>query len=338
MFKKINAIAVILFTVTGCGPVLREVRHPGGYPGYLLDQKTFDASRSKQLQLYRAALIMAMAARMGTATIRDGKDADAFVDYLGAASDEINYAAANIYPVNGQPPCAVHPYLSRADVPKVATPVPNLPCLGGYFSLFESDVPMMEARITRLMLAALPEDRARSFLQDVGKGNIFSAAWNAIGAASEATGGLHRASGVYRTGLELLAANMDRCREKSASDTERSKSIGEPDTPPDRAIFEQDKSTVWDASQCLGLSHDKFFASPDEAVGGNIGASVTLNSLQAIMRVARTACMRLQINTEMDRIDDIAERYNIRTSQCKIVNFSPRLRPGTNFPPPPLIP
>lgn len=334
MFKKINAIALILSTVTGCGPVLREVRHPGGYPGYLLDQKTFDASRSKQLQLYRAALIMAMAARMGTATIRDGKDADAFVDYLGAASDEINYAAANIYPAGGQAPCAVHPYLSKSDVPMLPTPVPELPCLGGYFSLFESDVPMMEARITRLMLAALPEDRARSFLQDVGKGNIFSAAWNAIGAASEATGGLHRASGVYRTGLELLAANMDSCRDKSASDTERSKAIGEPDTLPDRAIFEQDKSTVWDATQCLGLSHDRFFASPDEAVAGNLGTRVSLNSLQAIMRIARTACMRLQINTEMVGNDTVESRYVVRLKQCGFVEFSPRLRPGTILPPP----
>lgn len=357
MFARSIALAVILSVMTGCGPVLREVRHPGGYPGYLLDKRTFDASRSKQLQLFRAALIMAMAARMGTATIRDGKDADAFVDYLAASADEINYTAANIYPV--QPPrveslplagidlpCAVtnrsNPnsptsakQAEQAEQAAVEASAPAIPCAGGYYSLFESDMPMMEARILRLMLAALPEDRVRSFLQDVQKGNILSAGWNAIKAAAETTGGLHRATGVYRSGLELVAANMDVCRPESDVDKRRRETAKEASRAPDFAMTNQEKSTVWNAAECLGLPHDQLVGDSNEAVGANLGATVSRATFHAIMRIARTACVRLQINTDAVPIDKIDQRFLERMERCRVVAFDPRLRPGVIIPPAP---
>ncbi len=357
MFARCVALAVILSFMTGCGPILREVRHPGGYPGYLLDKRTFDASRSKQLQLFRAALIMAMAARMGTATIRDGKDADAFVDYLVASADEINYTAANIYPV--QPPwvgslpppgidlpCAVtnrsNPIsptsAKQAEQSAVEASAPAIPCAGGYYSLFESDMPMMEARILRLMLAALPEDRVRSFLQDVQKGNILSAGWNAIKAAAETTGGLHRATGVYRSGLELVAANMNVCRPESDVDKRRREKAKEADITAVFAITNQEKSTVWNAAECLGLPHDQLLGDSNEAVGGDLGSTVSRTTFHAIMRIARTACVRLQINSDAVPIDKIDQRFLERMERCRVVAFDPRLRPGIIIPPAPAAP
>lgn len=331
MYGKIGAIALIMATTAACGPVLREVRHPGGYPGHLLDQRTFDASRSKQLQLFRGALIMAMAARMGTATIRDGKDADAFVDYLAAASDEINYAAANIYPINGQPPCTVtglHPYTPPNGAPLISVPADYVACAGGYYSLFESDVPMMDTRITRLMLAALPEDRVRSFLQDVAKGDVLSAGWSAIKAVSETTGGLHRATGVYRTGLELVAANMTTCRRVSKVKPVGSDLASRSTASDDSAIDAQQSSTVWDAAECLGLSHDELFSNSNEAKGTELGSSVSEDTLHAVMRIARTACMRLQINTDVAG-NLIPTRIETRNKQCALVAFKPRARPDS---------
>ena len=338
MRKRISASLLIIAMTTGCGPILRDVRHPGGYPGYLLDKRTFDASRSKQLQLFRAALIMAMAARMGTATIRDGKDADAFVDYLAAAADEINYAGASLYPVDGQLPCKVkgaNPYISPVDGLPTLPPANYVACTGGYYSLFESDVPMMEARISRLMLAALPEERVRSFLQDSAKGNVLSAGLNAIRAVSEAAGGLHRATGVYRTGMEVEAANMTTCKPKSGQPINTlgaNTALASKD-----AIEAQEHSTVWDAVECMGLSHDDLFSSPDEAKGTELGKTVSVSSFDAIMHIARTACKRLQINTDMEPMDpkltasEIAGRVTVRDDQCRHIVFRPQARPGSEL-------
>lgn len=276
---------------------------------------------------------MAMAARMGTATIRDGKDADAFVDYLAAATDEINYAGASLYSVDGQLPCKVkgeNPYLTMINNRLTPTPAPAdyVACAGGYYSLFESDVPMMEARISRLMLAALPEERVRSFLEDSAKGNVLAAGLNAIRAVSEAAGGLHRATGVYRTGMEMVAANMTKCKSKSGRP-------GGTALASQAAIDAQERSTVWDAVGCMGLSHDDLFSSPDEAKGLELGKNVSPDSFHAILRVARTACKRLQINTDMGTMGttatapEIAARVSVRDGQCGHIVFEPAPRPGS---------
>ena len=87
-----------LFALSGCQTILtKEFRHSGGYVGYQLDKRTFDASESKKLQLLRANMIMAMAARLGADTVQNGEDATAFAQYLQTTANEINYTAANIY-------------------------------------------------------------------------------------------------------------------------------------------------------------------------------------------------------------------------------------------------
>ena len=112
MRKFVAFLSSVSLVASGCTPIAQELRNPGGYPGYVLDRHMFDASRSKEMHLLRAAIILAMASRMGTATVRDGAEADSFATYLAAASDELNYAAANVYGTGSDPAEA----LAHADV------------------------------------------------------------------------------------------------------------------------------------------------------------------------------------------------------------------------------
>lgn len=289
MIRKFAALGCTCLFLAGCTtPVLKEVRHPGGYPGHMMDQRMFDASSSKDVQLFRAALIISMAARMSTATVRDSKDADAFADYLASAVDELNYTAANIYAdTQGNAPCEI-----REEAPIL----PDRTC-SGYFANFESDIPLLEGRIVRLMLAALPENRARAFLEDVGSGNVLSAAWSAIRAVGEAAGGIRRATGVYRSGLEVIGLHA---------------------CPAD--AFDQRTATVRDAAQCLGLSDTSIFVNPDEREIGAV--RIRRDAFRAVLLTAQTSCARLPVSSE----GAIAQQAVTRNALCARITFAPAAR------------
>jgi len=109
--RKLTILAVASsLALQGCAAITADLRHPGGYPGRLLDKRAFDSSESKQVQLLRFTIIMAMAARMSGETVRTSEHADAVAKHLGATADEINRAAANIYAIEGAAkpgPCSV---------------------------------------------------------------------------------------------------------------------------------------------------------------------------------------------------------------------------------------
>lgn len=264
---------------------VKEVRYPGGYPGYLLDKRTIDSSQAKSVQLLRAAMIVAMASRMATATIKDGKDADGFADYLAAATDEINYTAANIYKVKpaGTEPC------------KVGDAESAEPCRAYYIN-FESDIPLLEARVVRLMLAALPENRAREFLKDVAKGDVIGAAWSAIRTVAESADGLRRSAAVFRSNLEL-AAVLQPCGQK----------------------FDQRTDTVSKAAGCFALPEETLFSDKRVLLTQPVGE----NAFHSVMLIAQTACARLPLNSD----GNITDKSKQRNEQCERVRFSPAYRP-----------
>lgn len=285
------AIACASLALTGCTKALiQEVRHPGGYPGSLLDERLIDASEQKSVQLLRAAVVIAMAARMATATIRDGKDADAFAGYLASATEELNYAASNLYPVGEEQeePCSVNSS-SR-----------DRRCRA-YSVNFEADVPLLEARVIRLMLASLPENRAREFLQNVTKGDVLGAAWNAIRAFSEAAGGLRRSAAVFRSTLELSAV-LKPCEN-----------------------FVEATDTVKEAAGCFQLPPDKLFAK--ERV--KLTEKVLLGAFKAMLLLAETSCASLPLNSE----GDLLSKAEVRNDACEKVRFEPAFRP-TRLPTP----
>lgn len=289
MRKGICLAAMIALLATGCTPIREELQYPNGYTGYVLDQHSFNAAYSKHLQLLRAAIILAMASRIAMATVRDGHDADAFADYLAAASNELNYAAADVYGAGGVKSCA-----AAADAPA-----------GGcqaYYANFESDLPLLEARIIRVMVSSLPEAQAKKFLADVQKGNAIGAALTAIRTVYQSAVGLDRAAGVYRSGLELTAASVN-C------------------VP--GATFDAKTETVLAAATCLGLPANKLT---------HITASLSERSTQdadnefplgAVMLIAETSCVHLPLTTD----GSAPGQVDRRNADCKLVKFSPQFRP-----------
>ncbi|WP_054589071.1 hypothetical protein [Sphingopyxis macrogoltabida] len=346
--------------LSGCGAITRDLRHPGGYPGHLLDERTFDASESKKVQLLRFTIILAMAARMGGETVTDAKEADAIADYLAAAADEINYAAANIYPSDGGVACrvgdveqparplpgqiarldaavadaeraaqdagrsaqvataaetSVRAMLASGNPPAIATaaaPEPAVPPCNGYFVNFEADVPLIEARMMRLLFATLPRDHVRKFAEDIQKGNFLGSAWNGLKVVFVGIKGLHTASGTYRSGQEAVVANLDRCSSKSA-------------VAPDYDEYDETRWTVKQAVACLGISADNLFGPhPGEIAGEDMRIDVSGKTFMALMQLARTSCVRLPIGTADNSNSELAAARSRRAALCDRLRWNPK--------------
>ena len=218
---------------------------------------------------------LALAARMGQATVR-GEDADAFALDLRAAAREINYAAADLYPVAGAPAnlCHVDPGTDTGAIP--TTPDAAAKCLG-YRVNFESEVPLIEARLIKLVVAALPTDKARQFLAAVTKGDVLGAAFKALGTFRSLAAGLHFANGSFRTGLEIVATQTE----------DGNCSLDKQGT---RVLYDQDEHTVRQAVGCLGLPTDSIFSLTTRDLQI---AHVSPTAFDALMRIANGACTAL---------------------------------------------
>lgn len=286
-----------LLISTGCTPILKEVRYTGGYPGYILDQRTFDASASKQLVLLRSALILAMAAEMSRLTVR-GDDGDAFSSHLAAATKEINFAAADVYDTKTD---------GTGNV--CITARPDDKNCSGFYANFEGGIPLLEQRILKVMLAALPTDKARKFLDDASRGNILGAAWSAVRTVAKGAGGLHFAFGRYRSGLEIVAEQMGtRCKGPK---------------------FDPASMTVIEAAECLGLSQSDLFGSPEreatrQDLRGDKNGLVQKGAFLALMRTVAAACVDLPYSGD---VATIAASRNIRGNNCNHIGFEPTARP-----------
>jgi hypothetical protein len=330
MKKSVVIVAVVVSLVSsGCAPILREVRYPGGYPGHMMDKRTFDASANKRLQLLRGAMVLAIAARIGEASVR-AEDGDGFARLLGNATAELNHAAANLGMGTGRMctvgtsnavPGAIVPlapaYIPAAPAaPAVAPAMPVVPpgpvpleaappvapdsgC-EGYYVNFEADVARIEARVTRAMVAALPTDRAREFLNKLGTGDLLSSAWSALGAGADIAGAFHRGAGVYRSGLEVVAAGMDGCDAKEAT------------------------MTVLDAADCLELDREHLFDAKD-ATADRFLKEISPNAFHAIMRIVRTSCVALPLSNELE-MEALNKSRATRRESCSKLVFEPTRR------------
>lgn len=298
MKRFITAVAATASLLTGgCTAIVKETRHSGGYPGHLLDQRTFDTSHSKRLQLLRATLILAMAADMGRTTV-SGQDADGFAQLLSAAATEINYAAADLFQSqDGKAVCGTSRTPDRGELND------DIDC-AGFYENFESNLPLIEARIIKVMLAALPAAKVRKFLEDAKDGNVMGAAWSALGAMSEAIGGLHVSFARYRTGIETVAATLKGCK--------------------GGAPFSAESQTVVDAAACLGLSPQDLF-SPGALSGSQLAqGTVQPRAFLMLMRGIAADCVALNFS---GKGIDLATSQNIRKRACNTIGFAPKPRP-----------
>ncbi|MDF7774609.1 hypothetical protein P1X14_05065 [Sphingomonas sp. AOB5] len=291
-----SVAALSLLSTTSCTAILKEVRYPGGYPAYVLDKRTFNASGSKQMILLRATLILGLAAEMSRVTV-NGEDADAFAKHLKNATDEINYAAADVYSVGDRAPC------STTD----DSIGPDNDCKG-FYENFDANLPLIEGRLIRVMLAVLPTDQARKFLDDASKGNILGAALNAFRTVMKAAGGLHVGAARYRTGLEVVAGQMgDKCYSG-------------------RAFEAGNLTTVIEAAACIGLSQDNIFAKSPPDQRSKLAVPVLPAAFIMLMRGVAAACVALPYGGSEKAVNDSRK---VREEACGAIRFNPTGRPTT---------
>lgn len=191
---RVIMLSAALGSLTGCQTLQKtiasETRHSGGGAGYLLDENTpYKAYGNKQLQIYRAVVGLALIARVGDATLRDGKEVDAFVLYMKNVSDDINDLAGHVY---GQGSCT-----NIRETTKTCN---------DFEQLFESDLPQLENDMIRFGVASLPRREAAKFLESVSSGNplgIASSVWK-LGKKVVVAG--HSAAATARSEREIFAS------------------------------------------------------------------------------------------------------------------------------------
>jgi hypothetical protein len=326
-------------TTSGCTYVAHDLRNTGGAVGGVLDRHMFDASGSKELVLLRSAILIAMVARAGTVYSRDERDADAYVNYLVSAVDEINILAGDIYPTRKGFGCSIARAASpaastagsaadakqakAADVPDAAggeavaggqtgtvtaadaqpqapAETPDSASCFTYAVNFESDVPMIERRLFRLAMAGLPQQQAKQFLDQVTKGNALGAVIAAFNFSVKALDGLHSGAAVERTGLEIVAGQYRPCANA-------------------------DHSTVADAASCLGLPLNQLIVGKQDGRSDYV-KEVPPAAFRALMRNIRDSCRMVPLGLQGDESESLDAVRNRRIALCDQIEFIPRSR------------
>jgi hypothetical protein len=323
---------VMLLIESGCSAVRDELRHPGGYTGSLLDRRTFDSSQSKQLQLLRATLMIAMAARIGERSVSP-EDGDAFARQLAEASREVGYAAADagfgaMIDDKFVPTCTIgRGTMDVGDIPASAADwdaktedhiisgyvADDLDNCAGYYVNFESHLARIEERVIRAMLTALPTDKARKFINDATKGDVLSALWSLTKSFADLAAAFHAAAGVYRAGTETFAASMTTCGDDPSYDG------------PKVDYYREEYDTVFQAARCLGLSRSDLFDG-DSVAGDALPRRVNAKAFHALFRIARSSCVAVPLVNSPDPATLDASIASRRTS-CALIEFKPQRRP-----------
>jgi hypothetical protein len=255
-----------------------------------------------------------MAADMGRNTV-NGQDADGFAQLLAGAAAEINYAAADIY---GGPEI----YGGACTTFDNGNGFDDKYCTG-FYENFEANIPLIEARIVKVMLAALPVDKARKFLDSLSKGNVLDAAWKAMSAAGAIIRGMHVGFARYRTGLEVVAANVATCQKNWDVELRDKNEASESKYAPERM-------TVVLAAKCLGLTEDDLFNNPKELERAAIAKNNTKNNLVRpraflmLMRSIAADCVSLNFS---GKGEDLTRSQETRAKACNSIGFIPTPRP-----------
>lgn len=354
----LSLLASASLVLGGCQAVVRDFRHPGGYPGYLLDQRTFDAAHSKQLQLLRATIIMAMAARMAHVTANSPDDADAVANYLGATADEINFTAANIFDSNIggilAPPCAIFETSAPAKPQDYAVQLADAVSQArGYAADARQAAEQSKAAYNalangkgQLSVAPIPtpavhsgacpgyyvnfeadvplvENRlARLMFATLPQEQIKDFASDV--AKGNILGGAWKAIKILvvgARGLHQAAGTYRSGQEALAVNFTKNDCAKEWDR-------DETKMTVENAVACLGLEPDQFFGiHPNERKGDQMPHTVSVRTFEAVMAIARTSCVSLPLGTADARAKSLYDSRKARYEACGKLYFKPTPRP-----------
>lgn len=278
----IAAIIAVLGSslLSACTYVRDDLYKPGGVVGVQLDKHFFMAADDKKTQLLRATMITALASRVAVGTLKDGEDADAFLKRLGAVNRELAFLAADLDGTTERKNCLnKDAIVTDCDIGDV---------------LFESNLPQLEYKISKMVVAALPQKEAAAFVRAVAGGNVLGAAWKFLRLADASLDGAHRGAAAYRSSLEILSMP---CIAKLGGD-----SVGD---------------RIKKIDQCLGLSDDKKIIKLQDV------KDVEDVRFYAFFDMIRTSCMLLQITQDPDRgVAPAIERRNL----CSEIKWSPQVR------------
>jgi hypothetical protein len=164
---------------------------------------------------------------------------------------------------------------------------------------FESDVPMLEKRLFRLAMAALPQEQAKEFLDQITKGNAMGAALAALNFSVKALDGLHSGAAVHRTGVEIVAGQHADCS-------------GRP------------RATTFDAATCMKLPVDVLFVGKHDS-RDSYSISVPPEAFHALMRNLRDSCRMVPLGLQGDE-DSLDEVRADRIELCDSIRFIPHTR------------
>lgn len=344
----VTALCGASLVLSGCSHVARDLRHPGGAVGGILDRRMFDASGSKDLVLLRSTILIAMVARAGTVYARDEEDGEAFINYIVGAATEVNTLAGQYFAfeytdgiglgcdVPAAPGIAAAPLDTGARTQKqrrsagqeavvaraaeastLPSPSstglpPDRPDMFGCFTYdvnFESDVPSLEDSLFRLSMAALPQEEAKRFLDYLTSGDIIGALRSAFAFSAKALDGLHSGAAVHRSGLEVVG------RQYVPEAGRTGRNCG----PEDRQF-----ETVLDAARCMGLPTDTLFVGKHDKRGEYM-LRVRPQAFAALMRNLRDSCRMIPIPIDTAAEDLDAVRAG-RIRKCDRIQFIPHTR------------
>ena len=365
MRNSVGISLILALSLSGCGAITRDLRHPGGYPGHLLDERTFDASESKEVQLLRFTIILAMAARMAGESANDAKDADAVAEYLSATADEINYAAANIYP-SAITPCRVRDATlvntaTRPPADRLATAVAQAERSAADAARSAQVAAGAETSVRAALAAAVPpaviapappppsgcdgyyvnfeadvplvEARMmRPLFATLPRDHIRKFAediqkGNFLGSAWNAV----KVVFVGVRGLHTASGTYRSGQEILVANfsTCSKAATGAPSI----SDYDEQRWNVQDAVACLGLSGENLFGPhPGEIAAVDIPPQISEDSFRALMQIARTSCVRLPIGTADNDDKVLLEARKDRAAQCAKLAWNPKRRPDSITP------
>jgi len=238
-----------------------------------------DATSSKEAQLLRATIIVALASRMAVGTLRDGEDADQFIRRVQSVNREINYLGGDIFG-----PEAVGE--KRCDA------LENAYC-DSRSVFFESNLPQLEYKVVRMLIAALPQKEATKFAAQATAGNVWSAAHKFVKLGFRGADGAHRGAAAFRSSTEILA----------------------------KATKQPGCDTIADPRACLGLGDEDpltLVAKPEKLQLIDIDK----NLITIYFEMIRTSCSLLPLSLESSEEESRA----VRIEACNNLEFKPKKR------------
>ncbi len=349
----------LAMVLNGCGMVAKDLRHTGGVVGDTLDRRMFDASKSKQLVTLRSAILVGMIARAGTVYSRDAQDANAYVNYMVGAADEINILAGHIANNNNGLGCdigikpvplkdseivaqvvAAKDHADRAKISADAAEKAAQDVRQAESRIAAMAPAVAAAAITPVLAVAGPIAETKdsngcytyavNFESDVPvyERKLFRLAMAALPVEQarkfldQVRGG--NAFGAAIAAFKFATKSLEGLHNGAAVHRTGVEIVAYQVTSCRGGVSMKYESTVWEAARCLGLPENKLFTEKDVQADG-FKSDVYMASFHAIMRNIRDSCLMIS-NTPTEDDTDLSSLKKKRRDLCNKIQFAPHSR------------